>query len=173
MAQSHAPGSQPGGQRRPPRAGRQTSGEGSGEGAERAGLTSAESRSAGLQEFFDEFARALTAGEAHTLAGLWEVPALLLGDASVQGLDSIAEVQSLFRGARDRYNARGISQARAEIVRASWPTDRIAVVEVRWPYVDQQGQAVGEETSTYTLRCNDDGDLRLRVAVMHGARNLH
>lgn len=43
------------------------------------------------------------------------------------------------------------------------------MVEVRWPYLDADGEERGEETSTYTLRRNDRGELRLRVAVMHGA----
>jgi hypothetical protein len=49
-------------------------------------------------------------------------------------------------------------------------TDRILVVEVRWPYLDQEGNEAGEESSTYTLRRDDQGHLKIRAVVMHGAR---
>ena len=39
---------------------------------------------------------------------------------------------------------------------------------MRWPYLDAQGHELGAETSTYTLRRDGNGRLRLRVAVTHG-----
>jgi hypothetical protein len=42
-------------------------------------------------------------------------------------------------------------------------------VEVRWPYLDEQGKEVGEETSTYALRRDETGILKLQTAIMHGA----
>jgi hypothetical protein len=41
------------------------------------------------------------------------------------------------------------------------------MVRVRWPYLTPDGREMGAETSTYTL-ARQDGDWKLRVAVMHG-----
>jgi hypothetical protein len=123
-----------------------------------------------VQAFFDELARALIAGEGATIAAMWDVPALVVDDEAVLGIDSLAEVQAFFGSARDQYNARGIIDTRAEVVRLDWVTNRIVMAEVRWPYLDKGGHEVGEELSTYTVRENDEGELKLRVAVMHGAR---
>jgi hypothetical protein len=47
-------------------------------------------------------------------------------------------------------------------------TNRLAIVEVRWPYLAKDGDEVGEETSTYVIRREPDGRLAIRATVMHG-----
>jgi hypothetical protein len=123
-----------------------------------------------VQDFLDRMARALTRGDAHTVATMWDVPALVLDDQAVRAVTSLAEVEQFFSGAKDQYNQRGITDTRAEIEWLEWATDKVAIVEVRWPYLDARGNEVGEETSTYTLRRDERGDLKLRVTVMHGAK---
>jgi hypothetical protein len=122
-----------------------------------------------VQQFLDRYAEALTEGDGATIATLWQVPAYVLGDADVKAVNSKAEVEQFFSGAKEQYNALGITGTRAEITELHWPTERIAIVQVRWPYLDAQGRELGEENSTYTLRRDDDGELRLHVTVMHGA----
>jgi hypothetical protein len=125
-------------------------------------------RDTSIQDFLDRFARALTAGDGAAVARLWQVPALVIGDDMVKAIASADEVAAFFGGAKDEYNQRGIVDTRGEIVRLTWPTDRIAIVSVRWPYFDAHGKELGDETSTYTLRRDDAGALRLCAAVMHG-----
>jgi ketosteroid isomerase-like protein len=121
-----------------------------------------------VQDFLDRFAGALTAGDAATVASLWETPALVLGDEMAQVVGSRQEVERFFAGAKDEYNKRGISGTRADIQGLDWATDRIAIVTVRWPYLDSSGRERGEESSTYILRRDDQGNLKLRAAVMRG-----
>lgn len=121
-----------------------------------------------VQEFLDRFARALTAGDGRGVAALWEAPAFVLGDEAMP-VASREEVERFFSGARSEYNARGVTDTRAEIVDLRWPNDRIALVEVRWPWLDAAGREKGSESSTYTLHRDAQGELKLRVAVMHGA----
>lgn len=123
-----------------------------------------------VQEFLDTFATALTAGDARTIAGLWEVPALVLSDGEVHAVGTLEEVEKFFGGAKEQYNQRGITGTRAEIQRLDWPTERIAVADVRWPWLDAGGQEKGEESSSYTFRRDDDGALKLRVIVMKGEK---
>ena len=123
-----------------------------------------------VHELLDRAARAVTNGDGKTMAELWETPALVLGDEHVLAVTAPREVEQFFGSAKDQYNAQGIVDTRAEIVSLNWPTDRIAIVEVRWPYLDAQGAVHGEETSTYTLRRDERGALRFRAAVMHGTK---
>jgi hypothetical protein len=128
---------------------------------------------ADVQEFLDRMAKALTAGDGRTVASMWETPALVVGDEMLQAPRSAAELEQFFSGAKDQYNKMGVTDTRADIVRLTWATPRIAIVQVRWPYLDRRGEEVGEETSTYTLRRNQAGELRLCAAVMHGAAPRH
>jgi hypothetical protein len=104
---------------------------------------------------------------------MWETPALVLSDQEVITVGAASEVEQFFSGAKEQYNARGIVDTRPDIVQLRWPTEKIAIVEVRWPYLDARGHELGEETSTYTLRRNEAGDLKVRVAVMHGTSEPH
>ena len=124
---------------------------------------------AAVQAFLDRFARAITSGDAATVAKLWETPAFVLSDQEVFPVASSQEVEGFFAGAKDQYNEQGITDTRADVRSFEWATDRIVVVDVRWPYLDAKGNERGEERSTYVLRRDDAGELRLRVALMRGA----
>jgi len=128
---------------------------------------------ADVQELLDRMAKALTAGDGRTVASLWETPALVVGDEMLQAVRTAAELEQFFSGAKDQYNKMGITDTRADIVRLSWATPRIAIAQVRWPYLDARGEEVGEETSTYTLRRDQVGALKICAAVMHGAAPRH
>jgi len=128
---------------------------------------------ADVQEFLDRMARALTSGDGRTVASMWETPALMVGDDVLEAPRSAAELETIFSGAKARYNEMGVVDTHPQIVRLTFATPRIAIAQVRWPYLDARGQEVGEETSTYTLRRNEAGELRLVAAVMHGAAPRH
>jgi hypothetical protein len=123
----------------------------------------------GVQDYLDTFAQALTAGDGEAIADLWETPAFVIAADMVRTVDDRSEVADFFGGAREQYNKLGITGTRAEIVRLDAISDRLVNVTVRWPYLDAHGRETGGETSTYTLRRGDDGDWKMRVAVMHGA----
>lgn len=122
-----------------------------------------------IQEFLDRLGRAVTAGDGKAAASLWAVPALVLGDEEARAIGALSEVESFFGGAKQLYNAKGITDTRPEIVELEWLTGRLVRVEVRWPYLDAAGAEKGDETSTYLLRRNSAGALKLHVAAMHGA----
>ena len=130
-----------------------------------AGQTKAE-----VQIFLDKLSRAVTSGDGKAAAGLWAVPALVLGDEMAMPVTSLGQVEQFFASAKDQYNSKGITDTRAGIVDLKWCTPRIAIVEVRWPWLDNRGREKGEETSTYTLRRDESGALKLHASVMHGAR---
>ena len=124
---------------------------------------------ADIQEFLEELGRLLVEGNSKAIAAMWGVPALVVHDDGVRAIQSTEEVEKFFEGAKDQYNARGITSTYPEVQATNWISDRVVIVEVRWPWVDANGKSRGYETSTYTLRRDDGQALKLHVAVMHGA----
>lgn len=122
-----------------------------------------------VQEILDQLAEAVTEGNGKAVAKMWAVPALVLGDTMTRPVSTLLEVEQFFGGAKEQYNARGISDTRAEIVDLRWPTPRIAIAEVRWPWLDATGIEKGDEVSTYVFRRDEAGKLRIQAVVMHGA----
>lgn len=122
-----------------------------------------------VQTLLDQLASAITSGDGRAVAKLWETPALVVHDEQVIAVGSAQEIETFFGGSNEQYNARGITDTRPEVTRLTWPTTNIAIVEVRWPYLDAAGATHGYETSTYTLRRNEAGELKVRVVVMPGA----
>jgi hypothetical protein len=127
----------------------------------------------GVMDFLRGFSEALIDGDTDAIAAMWETPAMVIADEFVQGIESGEELAQLFQGAREHYNSIGVTDTRPEIVRVDEITDRLVVVRVRWPWMDDDGREVGAECSTYTLRRDSLGDWKIRLAIMHGAEALN
>lgn len=127
-----------------------------------------EQRDEAVQAYFEKFAHALTAGDGKGLATMWEVPAFLMAEGTTQAVQTSPEVEAFFSGAKEQYAKRGIVDTRPEIESLSWLSERIVMVQVRWPYLDEEGDEIGGERSTYVLSRSRDGRLAMRVVLMHG-----
>lgn len=132
-------------------------------------LAGIDGREAEVQGLLDRLATAVTIGDGLTAASLWSLPAFVIGDNHEWAVQSALELVAFFDGAKAHYNQRGIGGTHAQIERLEWITERLALVRVRWPWLDADGREVGEETSSYLLKRDDDGALKLRAAFMHGA----
>ena len=128
---------------------------------------------AAVRALLAKLARAVTSGDGKAAAAIWATPALVIGDDMALTVGSSTDIQDVFGGAKAQYNARGITDTRPDILRLDWLTHRIAIVEVRWPYLAADGDEVGEETSTYIIRREPDGQLAIRAAVLHGEAATH
>ena len=117
-------------------------------------------------------ATALTAGDGQAVAAVWETPALIVGGDHVVSLNSSNDLETHFGRARTRYNSRGIMDTRPEILRFEEITERTRLVEVRWPYLDRNGEESGDEIATYLIRLTEQGKYKVRAAVMRGASLL-
>lgn len=120
-----------------------------------------------VQSFLDRLGRAAVSADTTTLASLWKTPSVVLGDDEVIEVRDTDQIERLFSGAKDQYQARGICDTRAEIQDLVWTSDHSCIVTVRWPYYDHQGEELGSETSTYTLQRDEQRRLWLRSVVMH------
>ena len=123
---------------------------------------------ASVQEYLDRFAAAMTSGDTKTMTKLWGVPAFVVGVSEARVVQSEAEVEQFFDGAKDMYNERGISDTRAEITDLDWIGDDLVIATVRWPYLDAEDRVLGEESSSYTLLRGEDGSFKLRVITLRG-----
>ena len=135
--------------------------------------TQIRSDNAAIRSLLARLARAITSGDGQAAAETWATPALVLGDDMALTVSSSRDIRDVFGGAKAQYNARGITDTRPDILRLDWITQRLAIVEVRWPYLAADGDEVGEETSTYVIRREPDGQLAIRAAILHGEAATH
>src|SRR5262245_21437587 len=117
--------------------------------------------SGAVRALLAQLARAMTAGDGEAAAAVWATPALVVGDDVAMTVGSRADIRDVFGSAKPQYNARGITDTRPDILRLDWITHRLAIVEVRWPYLAADGEELGEETSTYVIRREPDGGLAI------------
>lgn len=122
-----------------------------------------------VQTYFDHFARALTAGDGATIARMWDVPALVASDDMLRAVSTMREVEQFFSGAKEQYNQMHVVDTRAQIERLQGLTERMILVDVRWPYIAADGSEHGAERSTYMLRRDTDGTLKMCFVAMRGA----
>jgi len=122
-----------------------------------------------VQHFLDRFAAAVTKGDGEAATKLREVPALVMGDDMVMEVESDEQVAEFFGAGNETYNAKGITDTRADIIGLEDLTPKVVLVTVRFPWINKEGEEIGGETSTYTLKRDQEGALRIRSSVMHGA----
>ena len=119
-----------------------------------------------VENFLKRYANALSQGQSATIAQMWQAPALVVSDSGVVAVGAEVEVDRFFAAAKAQYDARGITSTRPEIMRIQWLTDRVVSVDVRWPQLDARGEELGAESSSYTLRRDEEGELKVRVAII-------
>lgn len=127
----------------------------------------------GVQKFLQSFAEALTTADVNDINAHWEVPAFIIGEEIAANIEERGELHELFAGAREHYRAAGVMDTHPEIIRLDDITDRLVMVRVRWPWLNEEGQELGAECFTYTLCRNSTGEWKIRVALMHGAEAVN
>jgi hypothetical protein len=121
-----------------------------------------------VQDYLDRFCDAMTSGDTKTVAALWAIPAFVVDKKDARVISDSAEVEKFFSGAPEMYAQRGIEDTRAEILALDVIDETLVIVTVRWPYINDEGEEVGEETSTYTLKADDSGEFKMCVCTMRG-----
>lgn len=128
----------------------------------------------GIQRFLDGFVQDLTAGDGKAAAARFDYPALMVmsavGDSGGNRLlGDERGVAAFFAQAPDQYHAKGIYETFADVERVDWIADDLALVRVHLPYIDADGNDMGDgETSAYVLR-KAGGDHFICAAITLGA----
>jgi hypothetical protein len=123
-----------------------------------------------VQEILDQIAVAITAGDGETVAGLWALPAFIIGPTMEMAISDEDALVKLFAAGREQYTKQGITDTRAEILALEWigKEHEFCVAQVRWPYLDDGGRRIGSERSDYMFRRDDSGALKVRMVLMRG-----
>jgi hypothetical protein len=108
---------------------------------------------------------ALSSGDAAEVAGLWEIPGLVIADAGGKAVAHRDEVESFFEQAILWYRDKGTPTAVAEVTNMMPISDRLVAVDVTWRGLDTEGVEMSRELSHYIMRSGDDGVARVQVAM--------
>jgi hypothetical protein len=120
---------------------------------------------ADVSAFLDRYGGALAAGDLPGIAGCYALPALVVGDAATIPVAEAGQVEAAFAGAAEAYRAQGLVGIRPEVLAIDPLTAALTMVEVRWAYLDEAGNA-GQHTSyRYLLRRADSGRLGIQVVI--------
>ena len=118
-----------------------------------------------IEAFLDRYAKALAAGDLPGVAACYALPALVVGDSGAIPVAEAAQVEAAFAGAADAYRAKGLVGIRPELAAAEPLTSTLTLVDVRWAYLDEAGQAGQHTAYRYLLRRSGAGQLGIQVVV--------
>jgi len=121
-----------------------------------------------VEAFLESYAHAFLKGDGRAVSCHWSVPSLIITDEEVKPVSSLEQVRAFFDRCNLEYRARGIEATHAEIITLDTPTDRVAMVAVRWPLLDAEGEEQGSELATYVLRKDAFGEYKIQSMVMQG-----
>lgn len=127
-----------------------------------------------VQAFLERFAVCLTSGDGDGVVHCFELPALMAMADTKHGPSQVLQepqkVAGFFEQAPEQYHAKGIETTFPLIETLEWADEGIGVVRVRFPYVDADGNDLGDgESSLYVLRRDPNGELAILAAVALGA----
>lgn len=123
------------------------------------------------EEFVIEYGTALSAGDGERVASMWEIPALVLSDGSSIAVTSREQVAEFFGVQPAYYAEQGIHATRAVSVAIEQLSDELCSADVRWVGLDAEGRATNHhELSTYVLRRDEAGTVRIQVAITRTSR---
>ena len=118
-----------------------------------------------IPAFLDRYADALAAGDLPGIAACYALPALVVGDSGTIPVAEAAQVEAAFAGAADAYRAQGMVGIQSELLAVDPLTPALTLVEVRWAYLDEAGQARQHTSYRYLLRRSAPGQLGIQVVV--------
>jgi hypothetical protein len=92
-----------------------------------------------IKSMLERLGAALSAGDLPTVSSCWELPALVLSDEGALAVTEARQIEEFFGTAFELYHKQGMASTRAELLQIDRMTDRLAVVDVRWPAFDASG----------------------------------
>ncbi|WP_067473941.1 nuclear transport factor 2 family protein [Nocardia amamiensis] len=118
-----------------------------------------------IEAFLDEYQQALSSFDAERSATLWGMPGTIVSDGFVGSLSSRADMVQGLRQSYPFYRALGLASVDHTLLGQVELTERITRLRVRWHFFDQAGELLTDSDYEYLLRRDDDGLLRVYVAV--------
>ncbi|HJQ93002.1 MAG TPA: hypothetical protein VJ874_01820, partial [Candidatus Thermoplasmatota archaeon] len=101
-----------------------------------------------VQRLLDRFTDAFTQGDGRSAAECFAYPNLMVMGNGTQLLEDEGTVADFFDGAPAQYQPKGIHDTRADIHKIDRLNDRLLLVHTHWPYIDAQGNEMGDGESS-------------------------
>jgi hypothetical protein len=120
-----------------------------------------------LAEFFGRYGAALTAGDVAAVASCYALPGMVVADSYSFTFSTPAAVALSFLGASPAYHEQRIVAAHAQLRDVQRLSAALALVAVRWEYLDSSGNAVPGESYRYLIRSDTDGPRITTVISTH------
>jgi hypothetical protein len=120
-----------------------------------------------LADFFGRYGAALTSGDVVAIAGCHALPGMVVADSYSFTFSSPAAVALSFLGAAPAYQEQQIVAAHAQLLDVQRLTDVLAMVAVRWEFLDSAGRAVPGEGFRYLIRADAGGPQIITVIATH------
>jgi hypothetical protein len=113
-----------------------------------------------IEDFFFDYAKALSARDITAIVQCWGVPTLVLSDEGTIAATKIEEVNAFFASSIRQYE--NVASAHATIKSVMPLSENIVSCQVIWDHHDTSGNSVGGEAGHYMLK-RDGNALHIHV----------
>lgn len=115
-------------------------------------------------DYLDRYAAALTEFDADAATALWSTPGMIVDDRWSGVLASREAMAAGLRQSYPVYQRLGLDSVGYELVDINQLSDALALVRVRWRFLDVEGALLTDANSFYLLR-DEGAGLRACVCV--------
>ncbi len=118
-----------------------------------------------VNEFFENYARALENYDTKGLAYLYNMPCTMLSDDAASVFNDWGKLEGFFNQGTGFYKQFGIAHVNHEVWNRRNITNRIAVVKVIWQYYDSLKQPIYNCEYHYTLKMDKNNQWKIVLSV--------
>jgi NTF2-like protein (DUF6841) len=118
-----------------------------------------------IRQLLERLGQAVSSGDLKGVSSCWEIPALFLSDEGATAFANSGEIEKVMAQAAEHYRSQGIASTKPELERVDTLSNKLAVVDVRWPSFDASGKEKSSERSHYIVQFRKDGQARIRIAL--------
>lgn len=110
-----------------------------------------------IDDYLSRYAATLTAFDAEAAAELWATPGMIIDDRFAGVVNDRASMAQGLEQSYPLYRDLGLASVRHERLDTQDLTDAVKLVQVRWLFLDKDGNQLTDSTAYYILRWDDDG----------------
>jgi len=118
-----------------------------------------------INDFFDDYARALESYDTKLMARHYNIPCTFLSDEASTVFSEASKLEGLFVQGTGFYRQFGIVYSRPEVFSKRFWTYRICKVKVNWQYFDKDKRAIYNCDYQYLMRLDKNNNWKIEVSV--------
>lgn len=117
------------------------------------------------QQFFDNYAALLDAGDADGVAAAYFVPTVVMNDDAKRVLTRREDIAAYIDEFRSQLVSAGVSHSKAEVCQTMRLSENIMFSNVKWTFMNSERQKVFSCFISYTLQLESES-LKIIVSVI-------